>query len=200
MKRWLIAILSMSAIAASIGSPQARTFDPQSTISADQTQISVLQTEISAIETSSASGTPSSFQPVTFSHNGFQGVHENWQISKVSAFSSSYISGSAVTDRVEARGIFISIYIEITNLSDRPLFAPDSVYQLSDSTGRSFTFNYDATLAACLNNDNCELDRLQPGLPYLNILVFDVAPDASGIIFTTEGRLFEVPLVVKTSG
>jgi hypothetical protein len=85
----------------------------------------------------------------------------------------------AVIDKTAAKGVFIVLFLDVTNLGKEP--DEPTAFTLRDQQGRTFTSSLAGVLAAMgeLEGDYYG-SRVQPSLTGRQFEVFDVAPDAAG--------------------
>lgn len=88
-----------------------------------------------------------------------------------------------------ARGKYLIVRLTATNESREPDTFPIYDVRAIDGQGRRFDLDYDATSALLSEETGFypSLDNLQPGITYPYVLVFDVAPDASGFALLLMG-------------
>lgn len=81
---------------------------------------------------------------------------------------------------IKARGKFLVVRLTVVNESRTPTYFNDDP-RVRDAEGREFSQSYDATYPLLLAED-MEDGWLQPGIPYAQAIVFDVAKDATGFV------------------
>lgn len=89
----------------------------------------------------------------------------------------------AARGRPAPKGVFVVVQVAVRNLGRDPLtFGPGS-FELFDRNGRRFTVDAEATKSST-TADRLDLAQttIQPGLGGNGVLVFDVAPDATGLV------------------
>ena len=96
-----------------------------------------------------------------------------------------------------AAGSYLVVPIEITNLTDAPAaFNPGRELVLADGEDRTFDLDPAASGAAYLLDFGYEASFAprQPGIPYADVLVFDVPTDAEDLVLQSTDESFSVPL------
>jgi len=92
------------------------------------------------------------------------------------------------------RGKFVFLLLEMTNIDTEPAsFYSKSSFLLRDAKGRAFSPDSDATRTLMFDLDLYE-DVFQPGLTYDVVLVWDVAPDATGFHLEIKDTTISVPV------
>ena len=98
---------------------------------------------------------------------------------------------------VAADGVFLVVPIRVTNLTPEPAsFNPVEMVEVVDRDGRRFEVDArasDATYLLDLGLDPSFAPR-QPGIPYDDVLVFDVPEAAEGFVLESVGGGLSLPL------
>jgi len=94
-----------------------------------------------------------------------------------------------------ARGVFLVVYMTVTNTGNDPGAFPYDDLRVTTDEDRTYNYASEPTFGFQIGTYNISLyEDLQPGLAYETAVVFDVPPDASGLALTTTGQAFEAPL------
>src|SRR6478735_10401491 len=92
------------------------------------------------------------------------------------------------TDSLKPHGKFIIVIFDATNLGNTPTYFPYSDFELRDDQGRTFSFDQDASIGFTITDPTMKEDstaEFQPDLTYRQAIVFDIAPDALGLVFAS---------------
>ncbi len=93
------------------------------------------------------------------------------------------------------RGVYVFVYMTVTRTANVPDDFPYSDLALTDSAGRTFFLDSEATIYRLDQVfDLSWYEQLQPDLPYDGIAIFDIPRDATGLALTTQGQQFTIPL------
>lgn len=112
------------------------------------------------------------------------------------------VTGTAMTSTVgneylseAARGVYLVVYVTVTNTRQAPAEFPYDSFTLTDRGGRAFTPDSNAIITLLnMELDLSMYDELQPGLPYPAAIVFDVPFDAKGFSLVAEVSNTSIPL------
>jgi hypothetical protein len=99
--------------------------------------------------------------------------------------------------------VFLVVPIAVTNRGDRPaLFNPASTLEVTDGEGRRYDVDTRATGAAYVLDFGYEpsFAPRQPGIPYPDVVVFDVATNAGGFTLRAVDGSLSFPLDVAAAG
>lgn len=168
-----------------------------------QTAVADLQTRVAALEIGvvTPAGTPFA-SPVTAlaspvaaegSDLGTTVRAGDWEITVTSTEASQGFKG--IFEQQTPRGVYIIVRMSLTLTANAPLAFPYNDLVLTDGAGRTFSLDADATSDWLIQNtDLTTYAELQPSLPYDVVALFDVPPDAAGLILTSGEQLFSVRL------
>lgn len=97
-------------------------------------------------------------------------------------------------ETLKARGVFVVVTLNVTNLSNTPAKLPYDDFRLIDGKNRTFETNASANIDIAVSNGLSIFDNLQPSLPYEITLVFDIPADATDLTLTSSQAAFSIPL------
>lgn len=169
---------------------QTKVAEQQATISAQATQISDLKTRVSDVSgskkpgaTTAASSAGTSAEPLAVGET-YSGL--NWDIT-VTGFEFAPTLDTNYQQNV-ARGIFCIVYITVMNNGNDPAPFPYADLQLKTSEGRTYSYDDQAlfNLTYVVMGAGGSNDDLQPGLAYTTAVLFDIPPDATGLVLTAQ--------------
>lgn len=169
---------------------QTQVANQQATISALETQVSDLKTRVSEVSgskkpgaTTTSASSSTSTKPLAVGETYSNGI---WEIT-VTGYEFAPTLDTTYQQNV-ARGVYCFVYITVVNVGDKPVPFPYRDMRLKTGEGRTYSVADDAlfnltyvALGAGASNDD-----LQPGLPYNTGVLFDIPPDAVGLILTSE--------------
>lgn len=93
-----------------------------------------------------------------------------------------------------AKGVYVAISLRVTSLGSEPVPGWSKyVLLLRDDKGRAFSYDDDATRTLTFNY-NLYSPSFQPGLTYSQVIVYDVAKDATSFTLEVEGASIRIPL------
>jgi len=165
---------------------------PQATIRAYATRVQSLQNQLAQQGATLAALTPPppAATPQPFAHF--------WQITVIGAIQrKAKVGDRPGLDPATARGIYVVVPVAVTNLGTAPAyFVPTGVLQVVDRRGRRFNLDPIASGAAYVLDFGYDpaVGAFQPGIAYPDVLVFDVATDATGLSLTATDRSFSIPI------
>lgn len=115
---------------------------------------------------------------------------EAWSVTVTNRELTSAISTDY--DQHTARGVYLIVYFNVTNVGTAPAPFPYEDLVLTDSEGRSYTVDQDSlfSLTYSVFAIGSQYDALQPGLPYSTGVAFDIPPTATGLSLTTGDKVF----------
>lgn len=197
------ALFSLTATPATTSGPSE-----QQQIDALSTQVAALTTRVARLEgerasastrptlpplSSSSQPTPTAARelpsPMAIGEEASDGL---WEIT---------VKGTEERDQFQSdkqvlpHGIFIIVQMDVANAGADPQPFPWRDMRIVDATGRIFGPSPDAFLAYQIWELGMRpSDDLQPGLTYSYPVVFDIAPDASGLTLTSSDSAFAVKL------
>lgn len=97
-----------------------------------------------------------------------------------------------------ARGVYVIVYLDVTNTGHDPIPFPYRDLMLTDAEGRRFQYDSDALFNltyALLDVGAPNLEKFQPGLTYSTGVVFDIPAIATGLMkLTNTDEAFSIPL------
>lgn len=99
--------------------------------------------------------------------------------------------GSSFTKK-DAQGTFQVISLKITNQSKETKTIDSSMFQLTDSQGRTFDRSVEGQSAQGFSEGGFDLflQQVQPGLSVNGDIVFDIPADATGLQLIVKGSVF----------
>ncbi len=166
-------------------------------------RLSALETQVAALEEAIQVATPErgAFEPgpadldPTDLQSGGPVTWGQWTMDAVGTEFLPVAAPNSGIDRV-AHGVYLVAYFEITNISATPLEFPFTEMKITDSQGRTFTTDEEATVAFQIvtYGDTPRVLELQPGLVYSFAFLFDVPTEASGFVFSDQGGSIQIPL------
>jgi hypothetical protein len=165
----------------------------QPNVDAIQTQIANLQATLTVIANAPA-GTPAGpsmefdFYDADFSNTNFHvEIQSFWQLA-------DQLHARHADTTLIPRGRFVAIHYIVTNLGNEPSHGfGEYKWMLRDQKGRTFSYDDDATMLMTLNLD-LYANPFQPGLAYAQIMVYDVAKDATSFTLEVQGTTVALPL------
>lgn len=170
--------------------------------SAMQTAVADLQTRVAALEIGVATpaGTPFATPVALASPAAAEGSDlgtavraGDWEITVTSTEESQGFEG--IFEQQTSRGVYIVVRMSLKLAANAPFAFPYNDLVLMDEAGRTFSLDADATSDWLIQNTDLTLySELQPGLPYEVVALFDVPPDAAGLVLTSGEQLFSVRL------
>lgn len=111
----------------------------------------------------------------------------NWTLTVAGA--ESVPSVAAVLQTHTARGVYVVVYLSVSNTGDTPQAFPYTDLVLHDGGNRTFSVDTDATIPFQIEYYGVSMyEDLQPGLAYDTAVIFDVPPDAAGLMLGAEGQ------------
>lgn len=119
----------------------------------------------------------------TFTSNEWSITVTGYEISP--SITSSYETNSA-------RGVYTLVYLTVVNEGPAPAAFPYDDLRLSDSDGRTYTVDSDSlfNLTYVLYEVGSQYDEMQPGLPYVTAVAFDIPATSTGLVFTSGNQVF----------
>lgn len=169
---------------------QTQVANQQATISAQETQISDLKTRVSDVSgskkpgaTTAASSADTASAPLAIGDT-YSG--KNWDIT-VTGFEFAPTLETSYQQNV-ARGVFCIVYITVMNNGNEPAPFPYEDLQLKTGEGRIYSYDDQAlfNLTYVVMGVGGSSDDLQPGLAYTTAILFDIPPDATGLVLTAQ--------------
>lgn len=161
------------------------------TIQALQTQVAQLEDRVSALSenrsATSAQGTetPSSNPTTTTYEVGEQVDVDVWSFVVTSVELAPTVD--LPDGQFVARGIFVVVYLTITNIGNEPASFPYDDLFVKDSAGRLYGWHSDSSSRFQSRiYDVTTYEDLQPGFAYDSVNVFDVPATATGLSLETE--------------
>ncbi len=138
--------------------------------------------------------TPPLAQASTASVTLPQSAHTgNWDVTVTRTEVSEGFEG--IFEQQVPRGVYFFVHMTATSMGTMPGALPFTDLALTDSAGRTYSLDSDATSDWLIQNTDLNLfSELQPGLPYDVIAIFDIPPAATGLALTTKGQQFTIPL------
>lgn len=107
--------------------------------------------------------------------------YDNWDISVQSTEVQE--SFTSIWGTHAPRGVFLVVYVTVTNIGNEPVAFPYEGARLVDATGRWFSFNQQPTDGMAVElTDQQYWEQLQPGIPYQTGIVFDIPDDATKLL------------------
>jgi len=102
-----------------------------------------------------------------------------WRVVSAKNLGKTLRSGNRFIGNVDARGRFVAVELRVENKGKAPktLIAPD----LFDEKGRRFTNSLEAEMYAPRDKRLSLLETLNPNVPFVCWLIYDVATDATGL-------------------
>ena len=100
-------------------------------------------------------------------------------------------------DPSEANGIYLVVYLDVKNVSNRPRTFPYDDFEVVDGQGRSYSFDEFAAINLLIyefDQFSTMYEELQPGVITSTGLIFDAAVEATGFKLTNARGDFEAPL------
>lgn len=99
--------------------------------------------------------------------------------------------GNSFTEK-DAQGTFQVITLKITNQGKETKTIDSSMFQLTDSEGRTFDRSVEGQSAKGFGEGNVDLflQQVQPGLSVTGDIVFDIPDNASGLQLIVKGSVF----------
>jgi hypothetical protein len=182
-------LVLLSACGSSLANNPAQ---PYATIRAYETRVAALQNQIGKLSaTLAVAATPGpTATPQPFARF--------WKITIIGAVQRKAMVGDQPgLEPVTASGVFVVVPVAVTNLGATPAyFIPTGVLQVVDERGRHFDLDPTASGAAFVLDFGYDpaVGPLQPGIASPDVLVFDVAEDATGLSLTDVNRSFSIPL------
>ncbi len=176
---------------------QTQVADQQATIEALQTQVAQLEKRLDTLSGTGAKKTPT---PKAGEASKTYEVGDSFDvgpwtvtISKVELAPTIDLSYSQSV----ARGVYVVVYMTLTNNGDAPTAFPYDQLVVMASDGKSYGFDSDSAISFQIEVYKVALyDKLQPGLAYETVATFDVPPAATGLKLTTTKEEFTVDLGV----
>jgi hypothetical protein len=165
-----------TTIAALEGTVQAR----GDKINAQRTQIAELRAQLPVVNDDPAIGDVFAIRDFEFT---IQGTHVQETVGEF--------------DPREANGIYLVVYLDVKNVSDRPTVFPYDDFELVDGRGRSYSFDEFAAIDLLIyefDQFSTMYEELQPGVITSTGLIFDVPDDATGFTLTNIRGDFEAQL------
>lgn len=109
----------------------------------------------------------------------------------VTNFTTAKTLGSSFTKK-DAQGTFQVISLKITNQSKETKTIDSSMFQLTDSQGRTFDRSVEGQSAQGFSEGGFDLflQQVQPGLSVNGDIVFDIPADATGLQLVVKGSVF----------
>lgn len=109
----------------------------------------------------------------------------------VTNFTTAKTLGSSFTKK-DAQGTFQVISLKITNQSKETKTIDSSMFQLTDSQGRTFDRSVEGQSAQGFSEGGFDLflQQVQPGLSVNGDIVFDIPADATGLQLIVKGSVF----------
>jgi hypothetical protein len=113
------------------------------------------------------------------------------------------VQGTNVLDAVgdfdpqEANGIYLVVYLDVKNVSDRPRLFPYDDFEVVDGQRRTYSFDDMAAISLLIFEMDQMMsiyDELQPGVITSTAVIFDVPVEATGFTLTNKRGDFEAPL------
>jgi len=165
---------------------------PQQTIQAYQTRVATMQAAINKQRAIITSLTPPPGTPVP------PKFASQWQVAvNGKPELKPKVGVSDDLTPVGAKGIFLVVPITVTNeMAVASYFNPQGVLIVTDSKGKKYDLDTDASSAAYVLDLHGDTSRgaLQPGIPYPDVLVFDVPKNASGFTLKSQDGSLSVKL------
>lgn len=179
----LIVALALVTAAAQNATPAA---------AAIQTQIAGLEATLTAI-----AGTPvatlSAANSVEYIGSGYYPFRHRIAIDSIVIISGG-LHNPTTNAVISPRGVFVALSLKFTNLSNDPVSGWDDYdVLLRDEKGRALSPDNDASFALT-EQRGIFVYVFQPGLPYEQVLVYDVAPDAKTFAAEIKHTTIHVPL------
>ena len=196
MRRPILVVVPLSLVAlvgcqSGIGRDPER---PRATIQAYETEVARLRRQVEAQRTTVTVRTPPADRstPTPFRHQ--------WRIEVTGPIERRERVGvrEGVT-AVPARGDFVVVPVLVTNLTMTPaVFNPAQHVLLVDGRGRRYQLDARGSGAAYLLDFGYEpvFAPRQPGIPYPDVLVFDVASEAEDLVLRSADGSFPLDLAV----
>lgn len=183
--------IGVSAQSTPTPEPEIEPAEYEATIQALQTQVAQLQDRVSALsENRSATTAQDAETPTPGVAADNYGIGEQVDVNDWSFTVTSVELAPTVdlpSDQFAARGIFVVVYLTITNNGNQPQDFPYRELFVKDSLGRLYGFHFDSTSPFQIYvYDISVSEDLQPGLPYESVAVFDVPADVTGLVLQTE--------------
>jgi hypothetical protein len=174
------------------GTPTPTSADYEATIEALETQVAQLQERVKALSEQRTAGSSSAAQAgetpeseaATYNVGDTVSVND-WSFAVTDVELAPTVDLS--NEQFVARGIFVVVYLSITNSGNAPQSFPYDEFLVEDSAGRSYGLHTDSTIPFQIYvYDTSLYGDLQPGLPYESVAVFEIPADATGLTLKTE--------------
>lgn len=207
----LVALATFIGVAVAGPATTAQGDDPDATIAAYQTEVSglstkvaqlrrsneKLRTQVSDLTTQVAEHGPTP-TPTAGDAAGSQiglvvrGVGMDVLVTGIERLPAIETSSETST----ARGVYLTVSFTLTNTGSAPVELIQDTLVVADGKGRTFAYTPHANTLTHLNADRLDdfVMHLQPGLPFDSFAIFDIPPDATGLVFTDEAGDFAVRL------
>ncbi len=218
MKRVSIVVLVMFAIFAAawthessaqtsttpsvVGTPDATTCLSQaSTISALQLQVSQLKKDLASARKGQSSGNgaaKSNSKATKTPKIKTYKIGDTFKAGDFTLTATSVVLEPTFTPQYggthTARGVYLVVYFTAVNDTNNPTAIPFDAIVAKTKSGRTYTFNSDATIALTIDIGTGIYDPLQPGLSVDTAVVYDVPADETGFSLTTTNGSFTIDL------
>jgi hypothetical protein len=169
---------------------QTEVADLEATVEALQTQVTELRDRIRGQR---ETPTPEPGQDGDLYEIGETFTVDPWEITVTGWELSPTLSTNYETNT--ARGIYALVYFTVTNVGDAPTDFPYDALALKTGEGRTYDVDDDALFNLQYTIYGLSrYDELQPGLPYETAVLFDIPPDSTQLVLTSEGDEFTISL------
>jgi hypothetical protein len=159
----------------------------EATSAARATEIAALQTQVAGLEAELGARTAPTGVEVGLGEVANAGP---WDVTATGAELSDTIELDRLPEPAVAQGVFLLVELEIVNAGTEAQGYDPTWFRIADDRGRSWPFDFTQTDNLALAGAGArQYQAIQPGIPTTAVVVFDIAPDATGLTLRTQEDL-----------